>query len=87
VSTTPAKTEAEAGPVEFAFDGETYTIAPAAEWDLDVMERVEDGKVTTAVRELLGPGQWKTFRSKPRKVADMGAMFATIEKALGVEGN
>lgn len=84
---TPAKAEALGGPVAFEFEGETYEVAPTSEWDLDVMERYEDGQIATAVRALLGPAQWGRFRAKPRKVADLEALFSTIEKALGVSGN
>jgi hypothetical protein len=85
--TAAAKAEALGENVEFDFDGETYTVAPAAEWDLDVMESYEDGKIASTIRALLGPAQWATFRSKPRKVADLNSLFEAVQVALGISGN
>lgn len=78
-----AKSDATRKPVSFDFDGETYTIPPAAEWDLDVLEAAEDGRNIAMIRALLGEEGWTTFRSKPRTVADLTEMTQAIEKAVG----
>lgn len=85
--TAAARAEAERKPVEFTFDGELYVIAPTKEWDLDALEALEEDKVVTAVRLILGAGQWSRFRSKPRTVGDMEELFAEAQRAGGVEGN
>lgn len=83
----PAKTEAREGEISFSFDGVDYIVPPAREWDLDVMESYEDGKIASTCRALLGPGQWAAFRSKKRTVSDLNDLFEAIQKGLGVEGN
>lgn len=83
----PIKAEALNEPLNFDYDGESYTVAPSAAWDLDVLESVEEGKMTLACRALLGPAQWATFRSKPRTASDLGSLFEAITAAMGVQGN
>lgn len=82
-----AKTEATNSPVEVEYDGETYTVAPAREWDLDVLEAYEEGMIARTVRSVLGAEQYQTFRSKKRTVGDLEDLFLEIQSALGVEGN
>lgn len=79
-----AKAEAKSEMVSFEFDGDTYSVAPADEWDLDVLEAFEDGKVVATVRALVGPAGWATYKSKPRKVKDLDAFFTAIQEALGL---
>lgn len=82
-----AKSEALGKEIKFEFDGETYTVPPAKEWDLDVLEAYEDGMIAKCVRALLGAEQWSTFREKKRNVGDLNDLFEEIQTALGVEGN
>lgn len=81
------KAEALSTEVAFTFEGETYTVAPTKEWDLDALEAFEDGHIATCVRLILGDAQWATFRKKPRKLADLNALFEAVQRAAGVEGN
>ncbi len=85
--TTPAETEAREGEVRFSFDKVEYVIPPAKEWDLDVLESWEDGKVASTCRALMGPDQWAKFRSVKRTVEDLNSLFEALQEALGVEGN
>ncbi len=85
--TNTAKTEALAEGISFDFDGETYTVPPAREWDLDVLEAYEDGQIATTCRSLLGPAQWETFKSKRRSVGDLEDLMKAVQGALGVSGN
>lgn len=85
--TTPAKAEAAKIRPHFTFDGVKYTVDNTMDWDLDVLEAVEDDKIVTIVRTLLGPEQWAKFKSKPRKVADLNDLFQAIAKAVGLQGN
>lgn len=84
---SPAKAEATGAEVLFEYDGETYVIPPAREWDLDVLESYEDGKIASTCRALLGPVQWATFKSKRRTVTSLEELFDALQSALGVEGN
>lgn len=67
----------------FDYDGVTYTVPDADEWSLDALEAYEDGKVATLIREILGSAQWATFKSKPRKIADLNGLFEAAQEALG----
>lgn len=82
-----AKSEATKSKITFTFDGEKYTIAPTAEWDITVLEAVEDGKTVSLVRAILGDKQWEQFKAKPRKVEDLNKLFEAISKATGIQGN
>lgn len=85
--TTPAKTEATKKTVSFTYEGEKYTIPTTKEWDLEVIEAIEDEKIVAVVRGILGDAQWATFKSKSRKVADLNDFFSAISKATGLQGN
>jgi hypothetical protein len=78
------KAEALATGTPFTFDGETYTIAPTTEWDLDALEAYEDGQIARCVRLILGADQWKAFRSKPRTVGELSDLFDAAQKAAGL---
>ena len=82
--TAPKPTASAADPVfaTFTFEGAKYTIPEADEWSLDALEAYEDGKVATLIREILGAAQWATFKSKPRTVADLTALFEAAQVAM-----
>lgn len=82
-----AKSEALDEKIEFEFDGDTYEVPPAKEWDLEVLESYEDGMIATCVRALLGEEQYAIFKAKKRSVGDLNDLFEEVQKALGVEGN
>ncbi len=69
----------------FTFDGEQWTMPSAEDWDLEVFELVEDQKIVSAVRMILGEKQWTKFKSKKRKAEDLMDMFVEIQKRMGVE--
>lgn len=81
------KAEAKNTKPTFTFDGVKYTVDNTMDWDLEVLEAVEDDKIVTIVRALMGPDQWAQFKSKPRKVTDLNALFEAIAKAVGLKGN
>ena len=81
------KAEATKTKPSFTFDGVKYSVDNTMDWDIEVLEAVEDDKIVTIVRALLGPEQWEKFKAKPRKVADLNALFEAIAKAVGLQGN
>lgn len=82
-----AKAEALKKAHHFTFDGEKYSVPPTTEWDLQILEAVEDEKIVAAVRFLLGDKQWAQFKQKKRTVADLTKLFEVITKAAGLQGN
>lgn len=82
-----AKNEALAAGATFTYDGDEYTVAPTAEWDLDALDEYEDGNISRCVRMVLGEDQWKTFRRKRRTIGELNALFEEAQRAAGIEGN
>ena len=70
--------------IAFDFDGDSYTVPPTSDWDLDVLEAIEDGKMIGAVRSLLGVSQWATFKAKRRTASDAAALYEALQGALGL---
>lgn len=85
--TTAAKAEATKKPHPFTFDGESYTVPNTTNWDLSVIEALEDEKIIAAVRAIVGLEQWAKFKKKTRKVEDLNAFFEKISEAAGIQGN
>lgn len=81
------KAEALETAVPFTYDGESYTIAPSKDWDLDALEAFEDGRIAACVRLVLGADQWRQFRAKQRTIGDLNGLFAKAQEAAGIEGN
>lgn len=65
------------------FNGETYDVPPAEDWDLDVLEAIDESRMTSALRALLGDDQYDKFRLTNKKVRDLGAFFETAGKKVG----
>jgi hypothetical protein len=87
MTNTPAKAEALGENVDVEYDGETYSIPPTSEWDLDALEAYEDGKVLATVRSVFGDAQWSKFRQKRRTAADLTKLVEAMQTALGIQGN
>jgi hypothetical protein len=67
----------------FEFEGETYTAPASSEWDLDVLEALEEGRMIAAVKALVGPEQYARFRAKHSKIADLEAFMEALQGAVG----
>ena len=76
------KNDVTGTPFAVEFNGETYNVPPAEEWDIDVLEAIDDQRITHAVKSLLGEEQYATFRKTNRKVADLGKFFEVAGKAV-----
>lgn len=68
--------------ITFTFDEIDFSIPGVDDWDLEALEAYEDGRVVALLRTLLGAEQWAAFKAKPRKVADLNAMFLAVQKAM-----
>jgi len=76
------RNDATGEPVEFEFNGETYEIPPAEEWDLEVIEAIDAQKMTTALRALIGDEQYERFRASNRKARSLAEFFEAAGKAV-----
>jgi hypothetical protein len=79
----PTKNDVTGKPFSVEFNGDTYEVAPAEEWDLDVLEAIDENKLTHALKALLGDEQYATFRATNKKVKDLGAFFDVAGKQVG----
>jgi hypothetical protein len=68
----------------FTYDGEQWTMKPTDEWDIEIFEMIEDSKLVSAVREILGAKQWARFKAKKRKVKDFSDIYDKIQEVMGV---
>ncbi len=75
--------EAKNKPVALMFDGEEYQVLPGMEWDIEILEEAENGNITTALAKLLGPEQYKKFRSTHTKVGDIRRFFEEAGENFG----
>ena len=66
---------------------QTFTVPAQSAWPVDVWEALEDGRMVSALRGMLGPAQWKAFKAtRPAPVlADMSVLADRIAKACGWE--
>lgn len=69
--------------VMFEFRSASYTIPPAKQWPLDVIEAQEEGKVVGFIKALLGDSQYKTLRKSATTIGDLdefvGVMFESMD--------
>jgi hypothetical protein len=77
----PKKNDVTGDPIAVEFNGETYMVPPADQWDLDVLEAIDDQRMTHALKALIGDDQYALFRKGNRKVSDLGEFFTTAGKA------
>jgi len=69
---TTKKNDATGTAHEVEFNGETYIIPTADEWDIDVLEAIDEQRLTHALRALLGDEQYAKFRAGNKKVKALG---------------
>ena len=79
----PTKNDATNTPHAFEFNGDNYEVPTAEDWDLDVLEAIDENKLTHAMRALLGDEQYAMFRKTNRKVKDLRDFFDAAGKKVG----
>lgn len=85
-----AKAEALGDGGTFEFDGKTYTVDGLADWDIDVLEMMEEGQVISAGKLLFGDEQWKAFKTDDegnrlkRTIEDVGEFLSAATGSLGL---
>ncbi|MFE1763103.1 hypothetical protein ACFW81_02605 [Streptomyces angustmyceticus] len=76
------KNDATGTATAIEFNGATYQVPPAEDWDLEVLEAIDDQRLTHALKALLGEDQYKAFRVFNRKVSNLGEFFEVAGKAV-----
>ena len=90
MSQTPsaaARAEALGEKIAVTFEGAEYAILPTSEWDYEVLEAFEEGRIVAFLRALLGDEQHSRFRATKPKIAAVTLFMEEIQKALGISGN
>ncbi|WP_458085815.1 hypothetical protein [Streptomyces malaysiensis] len=77
------KKDATGESTSFEFGGDTYNIPPAEEWDIDVLEAIDDQKLTHAIKALVGDEQYALFRKSNRTVKALGEFMQAATEAAG----
>ncbi|WP_369190158.1 hypothetical protein [Streptomyces sp. R08] len=79
----PTKNDVTGEAFSVEFNGDTYEVPPAEDWDLEVLEAIDDNKLSHALKALLGADQYATFRATNKKVRDLGSFFEVAGKKVG----
>lgn len=73
--------------VSVTYGPHAYTVPASAEdWPMEVLEHIEVGRIVHGLCELLGPTQWRRFKSTAPTTREMGELFKKLAQACGFEG-
>ena len=68
---------------EFTFAGEAYSCLPIREWPLSTSGLLAEGKMTEALRDILGP-DYDRFEEAGATLADVEALVEALGEFSGV---
>ena len=72
--------------VTIEYGGESYRLpASLDDADGDVLEAIEDQKLSRALQALMGPQDWKRFKKTRPKIRDYGGLFDAYAKRIGLD--
>lgn len=73
-------------PLTITHQKKTYRLPNTLQdWDIDAIEAFEDGRLTPAIRGILGAEQWKAFKATGAKFGDLESISQKIAKAYGFD--
>lgn len=64
-----------------------YHVIPTADWDITVLEAMEDGAVTHILRGILADNDYAQLVAERPKITDLEEFVKLTFSALGVAGN
>lgn len=82
-----ARNEATDKPTTVTWKGKTYTLVPTAQWDIETLEAMEDGKMTAMLRGMIAGDGYARLRETKPLISDLKDLFEKIQKALSISGN
>lgn len=71
--------------VNFEYGDLSFSIPTSENWPIDVLENVEDGKLTGALKALLGDDQWDKFKEKYNTVGHLNKLFDAAGEAVNAK--
>jgi hypothetical protein len=72
--------------IEVVYGGETFAFpAEMDDVDGDVLDALDDRKISHALKALLGDDQWLRFKKSKPKVSDYNGLFEKYAEAVGLE--
>ena len=72
--------------IQVEYGGVSYTFPASIEdADGDVLDALEEGKASTALRALLSPEDWDRFKSTRPKVRDYGQLWDAYAARIGLD--
>jgi hypothetical protein len=80
-----AVTEAteEDKPISVEFEGQTYTVETSRLSSIDFFEAMQDNNFALMIRAMLGPAQWKLFKSRHTDITALSAFSDAFGKQAG----
>jgi len=81
-----ARSEANAEPFAFTWQGETYSIPPPTEWPLAAMTAMSEGNLPRAMGTLIGDDAYARLAATGITVGALNTLFDAIGKAAGMGG-
>ena len=86
-TTTAIEAEATgADTVDVAYGDATYAFPASLEdADGDVLDAIDDEKLSRALRGLMADGQWTEFKKTRPKVKDYAGLFEAYAQAIGLD--
>jgi hypothetical protein len=84
MSNTARQKEAAAEPAKVEWRGHTFEVSRAyADWSVDLVESLEEGKSVGIVRGAIGPDHWRTVKAMNLKMSDLDELSEAIATAMG----
>jgi hypothetical protein len=82
----PIELEAsDAETVEVTYKDQTYTFPSSLDdADGDVIDAMDDRKLSHALRGLMAEADWERFKKTKPKVSDYGGLFDAFARAIGL---
>lgn len=82
-----AESGASDTPILTTWEGQHYRLVPTSQWDLEVLEAMEDGKISHILRGILADDGYARLLAAKPKMHEIEAFMTKALKALGISGN
>ncbi|WP_424936670.1 MULTISPECIES: hypothetical protein [Bacteria] len=86
-TSNPTAAEALNDLISFDYAGHTYKLAPSSAWSTEALERFEDGKIITFLREVLSAADFRAMKAACPQVSDLEGFMTAVQEAIGIAGN